>query len=296
MEKINIVELLRSCPTGMELDCVLFDGVVFDEIDDDEECNCPIVIKTKEGETWNLTSTGCWDDSPSAKCVIFPKGKTTWEGFQIPFKDGDVVATNNGAWIGITTGGEKGGLMPVYCVIQSDYTFEAYLGTKNKWYFDRLATEEEKERLFKAIKANGYCWNAETKTLETLIETKFKIGDKVRCKNNHNVVFTITSIRKDTYVCDSAIAFWFMDQDKFELVPNKFNLSTLKPFDSRVLVRDYDSEPWKVSFWGCLVDNVRGYKYDTARGPYKQCIPYEGNEHLLGKTDDCIDFYKTWEC
>ena len=28
---------------------------------------------------------------------------------------------------------------------------------------------------------------------------------------------------------------------------------------------------------------------------WKQCIPYEGNEHLLGTTDDCDDFYKNWE-
>jgi hypothetical protein len=27
---------------------------------------------------------------------------------------------------------------------------------------------------------------------------------------------------------------------------------------------------------------------------YKQCIPYEGNEHLLGTTNDCDNFYKTW--
>lgn len=27
----------------------------------------------------------------------------------------------------------------------------------------------------------------------------------------------------------------------------------------------------------------------------KQCIPYKGNEHLLGTTNDCNDFYKTWE-
>lgn len=28
---------------------------------------------------------------------------------------------------------------------------------------------------------------------------------------------------------------------------------------------------------------------------YKQCIPYEGNEHLLDTTNDCDNFYKTWE-
>jgi hypothetical protein len=68
----------------------------------------------------------------------------------------------------------------------------------------------------------------------------------------------------------------------------------LKPFDSRVLVRDYNGDVWRVSFWGCLIDNRYGYKYDTTRGYYKQCIPYEGNEYLLGKTEECKDFYKNW--
>ena len=27
---------------------------------------------------------------------------------------------------------------------------------------------------------------------------------------------------------------------------------------------------------------------------YKECIPYEQNEHLLDKTDDCDEYYKTW--
>ena len=32
---------------------------------------------------------------------------------------------------------------------------------------------------------------------------------------------------------------------------------------------------------------IRGAKW-------KQCIPYKGNEHLSGTTNDCDDFYKTW--
>ena len=42
----------------------------------------------------------------------------------------------------------------------------------------RLATEEEKQKLFDAIKTNGYCWNAETKTLEKL--PKFKVRDRIK--------------------------------------------------------------------------------------------------------------------
>ena len=36
---------------------------------------------------------GCYTAHKLSKCVIFPKGKTTWEGFVPPckFKDGDVI-------------------------------------------------------------------------------------------------------------------------------------------------------------------------------------------------------------
>ena len=40
----------------------------------------------------------------------------------------------------------------------------------------RLATEEEKQKLFNAIKENGYRLDVETKTLVNL---KFKVGDRI---------------------------------------------------------------------------------------------------------------------
>ena len=33
----------------------------------------------------------------------------------------------------------------------------------------------------------------------------------------------------------------------------------------------------------------------TVSSWFRQCIPFDGNEHLLGKTEDCDDFYKPWE-
>ena len=40
------------------------------------------------------------------------------------------------------------------------------LTKEGKWYFNRLATEEEKAELFQAVKDNGYRWDEETKKLE----------------------------------------------------------------------------------------------------------------------------------
>ncbi len=38
MEEINIAEILKNCPAGMELDCTMYENCAFDEIyteDDD---------------------------------------------------------------------------------------------------------------------------------------------------------------------------------------------------------------------------------------------------------------------
>lgn len=57
-----------------------------------------------------------------------------------------------------------------------------------------------------------------------------------------------------------------------------------KPFD-KVLVRDSYDEIWHISFFGfCL--NTGKFKYRCLGSCFKQCIKYEGNEHLLGTTDE----------
>ena len=288
MEKINIAELLKDCPKGMELDCTMYDNCTYAGIEDVGYID--ILINTPSGRI-RLTKEGCYirhDDN--AKCVIFPKGKTTWEGFHKPFKDGDIVATATGRWIGITSGGEKSCFIPTYCVINGDGIFEAYLDKKIKWQFNRLASEEEKQKLFDAIKANGYKWNAETKTLEELVEPKFKVGDRIQSKDFIEER-TIKICEEDGYWTTVDTWIRISDQDDWELIPNKFDIATLKPFD-KVLVRDGNKDKWKIDFFGYYRDDGT---YQCMTFTKNQCIPYEVNQHLLGTTNDCDDFYKTWE-
>lgn len=54
----------------------------------------------------------------------------------------------------------------------------------------------------------------------------------------------------------------------------------LQPFD-RVLVRNYNNTKWRAS----LYSHKDGVCYYCAGVAWNQCIPYEGNEHLLGTTD-----------
>lgn len=290
--KINIAELLKDCPKDMELDCTMYEDVYFNYVDELNIIHCYIQHKTcRSSITFNRHGTPNMDIK--SKCVIFPKGKTTWEGFVPPFefKDGDVVATNSGMWIGITTGGKSGELMPTHCVIKGDGTFAAYLDVKQTWCFSRFATEQEKEKLFKAIKEHGYRWNFQAKRLEELITPTFKKGDKVRVKKGVSEPRIIDDVCDTFYTLVPIGTINFTEQDRWELVPNKFDLNTLKPFD-KVLVRQNVTGKWGIDFFGSYGE---GYYYATGGCAYKYCIPYKGNEHLLNKRYDCSTFYKTWE-
>jgi hypothetical protein len=293
-EKINVAKLLEGCPRGMELDCVMYEDCRFLNVD--TEGNSYLIRITTPCGIKHLDKYGCYTTDDKAKCIIFPKGKMTWEGFVQPckFKGGDVVyckdeSRRNQLFIIKEYRGNDRALC--YLFLDTDGTLDTDECVYN---IDGLATEEEKVKLFQAIKDNGYKWNAETKTLEKLIQPQFKVGDKVRHKNNHGVIFTITSIEEDSYVCGAKAAFRFDDQDDYELVPNKFNINTLKPFD-KVLVRDTNKNSWHINFYESY-NEIGTYPYITLGGNiYRYCIPYKGNEHLVGLVKDCDDYYKNWK-
>lgn len=97
----------------------------------------------------------------------------------------------------------------------------------------RLATEEEKQKLFDALKDDGKCWNSEKKCIEELP------------RNTHE----------------------------------------FKPFD-KVLVRDGDIDTWGADIF--LEYSNLEFQFRCFRCVWRQCIPYEGNESLLGTSNKPI--------
>lgn len=71
------------------------------------------------------------------------------------------------------------------------------------------------------------------------------------------------------------------DAEKKQIVNLKPKVE-LKPFD-KVLVRDNKDQKWKASFFGYKDENHFMCENGCA---WFHCIPYEGNEHLLGTTKD----------
>lgn len=71
------------------------------------------------------------------------------------------------------------------------------------------------------------------------------------------------------------------DAEKKEVVGLKQKVE-LKPFD-KVLVRDDETSEWKANFYSQM--GALG-SYECISGVWGDCIPYEGNEHLLGTTNN----------
>jgi hypothetical protein len=187
--KIDIAKLLKDCPKGMELDCTMFENVTFEEVTTvigfDDKKRVKIILSTHYSDDTkddiSLTEFGTYTDDETAKCVIFPKGKTTWEGFQRPFKDGDIVFYNDTIAIFKEWGDETlfRTYVTRYLCCDSLIDMNVPLFGKSVRKEIRFATEEEKAKLFQAIKEKGYYWNPETKTLEKLVESIEDTNDKV---------------------------------------------------------------------------------------------------------------------
>lgn len=385
--KLNLVEILKDCPKGMELysplcgDCKLYDV---------NDYNIKIEIPNKDSLII-LRHDGTY--YVNGEIMLFPKGKTSWEGFHRPFKNGDVlfvdcsddedksyqyifilnkpefygkwhsychldgvghfhsketyltddeyhprfateeekaklfetIKDNGYRWDDETKTLEKltpkfkdgdvvaagnyestqlfllkhvehrkdGHINTGYCYFGWDFYYNR-LFEEGDWGFSRLATEEEKAKLFETIKANGYEWNEGTKTLEKLTpKPKFKVGDRIKYRSGE-IVYRIVQITEDSYVLDNLCSIPILIEHMYNLVPNKFDINSLIPFESRVLVRSYTDSLWRPAIFGFYKkDNPA--PYFVLGGTYwKYCIPYEGNEHLRGKVDDCDSFYKNW--
>ena len=76
-------------------------------------------------------------------------------------------------------------------------------------------------------------------------------------------------------------------------VPNPhYDIANFKPFD-KVLVRDGDDGKWMATFYSHYMDYPCQFA-TIGTDIYEQCIPFEGNETLLGTTDMCNEQYINW--
>ena len=156
----------------MELDCLMYEDVYFDYVDELNNIHCYIQQEfNKTSVIFNQDGTAT--SHTKSKCVIFPKGKTTWEDFVPPFKEGDVIYVEGlREWVAIVNSCNDNGIydhdaLENKTILHFPDNLPLFRFSDNPVKI-HLAIEEEKKKIFDYLKEQGYKWNANTNTLEKL--------------------------------------------------------------------------------------------------------------------------------
>lgn len=309
---MNIAEILKYCPKYTKLYSPTWGNVKLIEVTSTKVIKIKVCNYTEE-----LTSEGCY--SVKGECILFPsKNQRDWNKFRLPVKRGDIMMDKDGKCPFIANGDVIDTLPKFICGI----TFSGSLKFDNNCYwidtFYIPASEEAKKELFDKMAEAGYRWNADTLELEKL-EPKFKEGDVVSSKKgdlylvlntNNSIVHLLTLLYKDgNFIAYNTFSMTSEDLTiateeernkfystlvregyKYDKWQHKLVKQEFKPFE-KVLVRDDTNKEWSIDLFSYYDEEDKNFPYVCMYIHYRYCIPYEGNEYLLGTTDSptCVD-------
>ena len=120
----------------------------------------------------------------------------------------------------------------------------------------------------------------------------------VTCSKDGNRILSFT--KEGLFFSEGECIMLFPSKDqrdwsKFKIKKPKFDPKTLQPFD-KVLVRDINSEKWKIQLFSHIIKDCFPYEYHCIGSCYNFCIPNnDDTKHLVGKNDEAPEFYRYWE-
>ena len=187
--KINIAEILKDCPKGMELYSPIYGTVGLLEVNSNPVY--PIMTVTSIDRTGIFTSDGLlYENYPSAECLLFPSREMRdWTKF---FKRGDVVIKKGGGMAAVFDGWANDN----YTEFNSKINYYKHIpsfGTEDVCYTDYFVKASDEERaafITNAEKHYNGKYNPDTLQVEPVKPTcPFKPFDKVLARDNDEQVW-----------------------------------------------------------------------------------------------------------
>lgn len=106
------------------------------------------------------------------------------------------------------------------------------------------------------------------------------------------------TVERDVHYCVSYDCFVNVikthpDYKELELPKPHYDISDFYA-GMPVLVRDYDNTQWRYVQFSHCVGKDNPIMFNACGNTWEQCIPFEGNEHLLGTTNMPDEMYINW--
>lgn len=312
-KEINIAAILKDKPKGIRLYSPIFGECAFSFIQDVTDAIC--VTKHNGGREF-FNTKGLYETL--GECLLFPsKSMRDWS--KVTWKKGDVLVSNDSDSHIIFTGFSKNDYTTFggkHWISVSKKRHISYLDTQETQCYHIEDDKEAVQTYINTIEERlGGKLNLET--LEIDKQPEFKDGDIVVygksvaiCRKiyKHTLYFYVSidetfgllfgdnrvSSKEYRLATDSEKQQLFdalanegkaWDAEKKQIVDLKPKVE-LKPFD-KVLVKDNPYGSWEPALFWEKVDVKDLHPYMIIGGKrYRYCEPYEGNEHLLGKTNN----------
>lgn len=326
--KINITTILKNKPKGTKLYSTVHGKCTFEAITDEifkiNFCTSKFGL-TQSGECILIKFGNMFDNG---ECVIFPsKEMQDWSKFQ--WEKGDVLISNDGGtevifdkWYDDTYTNFYG----KHYLNSEDKNNIKYsenlLCTTERYSLENKNTAQTYINIIE--KHLGGKLNRETLEIEKP-QPEFKDGDIVMSDSGtivlvRGISFTrkiyyhaymrneyiyINQVEGEFFSHTSRIKRFATDSEKQQLfdalakegkawdaekkmIVNLKPKVELKPFDN-VLVRHQKTEEWRANIFSHTDKTDEYLDYVCVNGRWEFCIPYEGNESLLGTTKDVED-------
>lgn len=317
--KINIAKILEDKPQGTKLYSLTYGGCFYQEYTGDFGIEC----QSQSGVQFNLDEYGRY--CIEGECILFPsKEMRDWSKFS--WKKGDVLVSNDGGTEVIFDKWYDETYTSFYCkhYLNSEdenkiVYYEAFLCTTERYSFE---DKDSVQTYIKTIEEKlGSKLNRETLKIEK--QPEFKDGDIVALVVRKCTHIAIFQSRQEAYLGFHAVLCqndelllekpfredvgdielrlatdsekqqlfdalakegkaW--DSEKKIIVELKPKVE-LKPFD-KVLVRQRETEEWRANIFSHIYKTDEYLDYVCIHGTWEFCIPYDGNESLLGTTKD----------
>lgn len=327
-QKLNIAEILKNKPRGTKLYSMIHgkcsSEAVTDEIFKINFCTSKFGL-TQSGECTLIKFGNMYD---GGECIIFPsKEMRDWSKFQ--WEKGDVLISNDGGTEVIFDKWYDDTYTSFYCkhYLNSEdknkiVYYEEFLCTTERY---SLEDKDIAQTYINTIEKHlGGKLNLETLEIEKT-QPEFKDGDIVCISGMGYLAYGIvksidnSSKKLEYYVLNDMSTLKFEDWLSFEdkqiqpitetqqiilfdalekegkiwdaekkMIVNLKPKVELKPFDN-VLVRHQKTEEWRANIFSHTDKTDEYLDYVCVNGRWEFCIPYEGNESLLGTTKDVED-------